>query len=162
MKSAAIRDSRFAIIFLALILVVASCASAPRRDRVKVKPVPGAALVRMARTQIGKPYVTGGRSSGTGFDCSGLVWWTYRQFNSEMPRRCIDQFREGVAVSRWDLKPGDLVFFDTGERFRPGHVGIYVGEGRFIHAPTMGQVVREDELQNNYWRHAYMGARRIE
>ena len=138
------------------------CASAPRTERPIPKAVAGPALVRMAKTQMGRPYSSGGHAPETGFDCSGLVWWTYQQFDSVMPRRSCDQYKVGDEVARRDLKVGDLVFFDNGGHPKPAHVGIYTGNGRFLHAPSTGESVREDELQNNYWRRAFFGARRIE
>ena len=156
-----LRAGALALLALALL---AGCASAPpvKPSKMWVKPVAGPAIVRMARTQMGKPYASGGHDPATGFDCSGLVWWCYQQFDSQMPRRASEQYKVGDAVERRDMKPGDLVFFDTGVKPKPGHIGIYVGNGRFLHAPATGEQVREDELQNNYWRRSFVGARRIE
>jgi cell wall-associated NlpC family hydrolase len=143
--------------------LMAGCATAPRPvPNWQVKAVPGPALVKTARSVVGKPYAFGGHDPSQGFDCSGLVWWAYYEHGSHVPHKAFAQYELGIAVARRDLRPGDLVFFDTGSKPKPGHVGIYVGNGRFIHAPSAGERVREDELANNYWKKTWYGARRIE
>jgi cell wall-associated NlpC family hydrolase len=144
--------------------LAAGCFSPRHRIRhYDPKPVPAIAIIRAARSQLGKPYAYGGRSSITGFDCSGLVYWCYRRYGSILPRTAREQYALGVAVGRDDLQPGDLVFFDTASGpDKPAHVGIMVSRDRFIHSPASGQSVREDELRNNYWKKTYYGARRIE
>jgi len=109
----------------------------------------------------GVDYRRGGRSHQRGFDCSGLVAHVYREaYGLALPHNSKAQSELGLAVDRFDLLPGDLVFFNTlGSRF--SHVGIYVGEGRFIHAPKEGAVVRTESLQARYWAARYDGARRI-
>lgn len=150
---------RLAAALLAL-LWLSGCGSAPVK-RYDVKPVPGKVVVREAKELMGKPYKYGGRDPRTGFDCSGLVWYVYKKHGSSMPRSAREMYQLGDEVAKGDLEPGDLVFFDT-EGPKPAHVGIYSGRGRFVHAPSSGGRVREDELINNYWRRAWMGARRIE
>ncbi|HTB21503.1 MAG TPA: C40 family peptidase [bacterium] len=128
-----------------------------------VRPVPARAIVQAALSQLGKPYAYGGRSSITGFDCSGLVYWCYRRNGSVLPRTAQEQYTLGIGVRKHDLRAGDLVFFDTASgRNKPAHVGIMISHDRFIHSPSSGETVREDELRNNYWKRVYYGARRIE
>jgi cell wall-associated NlpC family hydrolase len=141
-------------------VALAGCSGA-RPKRYDVKPVPGKVILREAKAQIGVPYRYGGADPKKGFDCSGLVWWCYRQHGSSTPRTARELFKVGDEVRTSDLEPGDLVFFDTARGSKPGHVGIYSGDGRFVHAPASRGKVREDELINNYWRKAWYGARRI-
>ncbi|MCC6175632.1 MAG: bifunctional lytic transglycosylase/C40 family peptidase [Chloroflexi bacterium] len=122
-----------------------------------------ARVVLLARTQIGRPYVWGGASPVTSFDCSGLVQWAYGQLGARLPRTAQQQFDATARVSRSDLKPGDLVFFEhtypSSERIT--HVGIYVGNGRMINAPTIGDVVREMDVFNGYWGARFAGGGRV-
>lgn len=151
---------RLAAASLLALLLLSGCGGAPPR-RSSVKPVPARMVVHDAKALIGVRYRYGGRDPRKGLDCSGLVWYIYHKHGSVMPRRARDMFQVGSEVSKSQLEPGDLVFFDT-EGPKPGHVGVYMGDGRFLHAPSSGGRVREDELANNYWRHAWVGARRIE
>ncbi|HLH81015.1 MAG TPA: SH3 domain-containing C40 family peptidase [Chthonomonas sp.] len=118
-------------------------------------------LVRSALAYRGTPYVYGG-SGRDGFDCSGFVRYLYLKRGIDLPHNAAEQFHMGKPVSRKDLKPGDLVFFHT---VTPGisHVGMYIGNGRFIHASSRrgGGGVRIDSLDESYYAHAYRGARRI-
>jgi len=111
---------------------------------------------------VGTPYRYGGNSPEGGFDCSGLVQFVFRDSAGlRLPRST----RELVAmqarrVDRDDLRPGDLVFFNPGGG-DASHIGIYVGEGRFVHAPSSGGTVRLDRLDAEYWHRHWAGARRI-
>jgi len=111
---------------------------------------------------VGARYHYGGKSPDTGFDCSGLVAHVYeRAWGIAMPRSTEEQKSVGHAVRRADLQPGDLVFYNT--RNRPfSHVGIYLGEGNFVHAPRPGQRVRVESINNPYWRARFNGARRLD
>lgn len=126
-----------------------------------MKPVAGAVVVREAKALIGKPYRYGGDDPRKGFDCSGLVWYVHKKHGSQLPRTTREQYKLGYEIGKQDLRPGDLVFFSI-RGAKPGHVGIYSGRGRFVHAPSTGGRVREDELANNYWRKAWVGARRLD
>ena len=110
---------------------------------------------------IGTPYRYGGEDPVRGFDCSGLVRHVYREgAGLDLPRRSEDMGRIGTAVARDALVPGDLVFFNT--LGRPySHVAIYIGDGRFVHAPTSNGVVRVEALDQRYWLSRYNGARRV-
>jgi len=110
---------------------------------------------------LGLDYRYGGSSRATGFDCSGLVAHVYREaWGVRMPRTSLEQSRRGVPVAIEELQAGDLVFYNTLNR--PfSHVGIYVGDGRFVHAPKTGAQVRVESLKSTYWMQRFDGARRI-
>jgi cell wall-associated NlpC family hydrolase len=118
------------------------------------RPVPlGSQLVTYARRFIGVPYVWGG-ATPSGFDCSGLVRYVYQRFGFNLPHSSYADFNLGRRVSsRWALEPGDLVFFSG-----LGHVGMYVGQGKFIHAPHTGTSVQISRLSDFG---SYVGARRL-
>jgi len=111
---------------------------------------------------VGVRYHYGGNSPDTGFDCSGLVAHVFdRAWGIAVPRSTEEQRNVGRAVKRSDLQPGDLVFYNT--RNRPfSHVGIYLGDGNFVHAPRPGQRVRVESIDTPYWRTRFNGARRLD
>ncbi len=111
-------------------------------------------VVGIAMRYLGVPYVWGGQSP-SGFDCSGLVAYVYAQVGVSLPHYTGAQWNVGVPVSRSDLQPGDLVFFDG-----LGHVGIYIGGNEFIHAPHTGDVVRISSM-SGWYADTYVGARRV-
>ncbi|MCS6949987.1 MAG: NlpC/P60 family protein [Armatimonadota bacterium] len=120
----------------------------------------GEVIVRTASRYQGVRYRWGG-SSRSGFDCSGFTRYIYRQrAGIELPHSASAQFRRGTPVSREELQPGDLVFFQTYRR-GASHVGIYIGNGKFIHASSARGRVRIDSLDEGYYRQRYLGARRI-
>jgi len=119
----------------------------------------GLKAARLAREQLGKPYQWGATGPDR-FDCSGLVWHVYGQLGVDMPRVSRDQARSGREVGRSELQPGDLVFFAIEGR-TINHVGIYVGDQDFVHAPRRYQPVKTDSLNNSWWRRRYKGARRV-
>lgn len=119
-----------------------------------------ATAAQLAKQQIGKPYSWGGTSPDTGFDCSGLVQYIARQLGVELPRTSQELFTAGVTVAKADLQPGDLVFFTTYEA-GPSHVGVYVGDGKFVSAETSGSGVQEKLLSAEWWAPRYLGARRV-
>ena len=122
-----------------------------------------ASVVMLARTQIGRPYVWGGASPVTSFDCSGLVQWAFGQLGARLPRTAQQQYDATRRVSRNDLRPGDLVFFERtyASHERITHVGIYVGNGRMINAPTTGDVIREMDVFAGYWGARFAGGGRV-
>ncbi|SDT97888.1 Cell wall-associated hydrolase, NlpC family [Halopseudomonas salegens] len=118
-------------------------------------------VVFRAVSLVGIPYRFGGARPETGFDCSGLIHFVYQDsLGMTLPRTTagLNDLRSKPAGER--LKPGDLVLFAISGR-KVNHAGIYVGEGRFLHAPSSGGHVRIDELQASYWQRTYQGARRV-
>lgn len=132
---------------LLALLGTASAATSPTHEAVR---------------QVGTAYHYGGRSPETGFDCSGLVAHAFaRAWGLELPHNAHAQSKAGKPVRFSDLRAGDLVFYNT--RNRPySHVGIYLGEGRFVHAPRRGAKVRIESVNTRYWRQRFNGARRLQ
>ena len=119
------------------------------------------ALVTTAMGFIGLRYRRGGNSAETGFDCSGFVRAVYEKTAGlVLPRRAKDQAASTQVIDKGDLKPGDLVFFNT-MRHAFSHVGVYLGDGKFIHSPRTGQQVRVEDMQASYWQRRFNGARRV-
>jgi cell wall-associated NlpC family hydrolase len=114
-----------------------------------------------ALSQVGSPYAWGGHSPTTGFDCSGLVAYVYRRTSKlVLPRVASAQARSAAPVDLDDLRAADLVFYNTlGEEF--SHVGIYIGQERFVHAPATGSWVQIARVSAPYWRSRFSGARRV-
>lgn len=108
----------------------------------------------------GVPYRMGG-SDPSGFDCSGLVQWVFAQYGRALPREVREQYLIGREVDADDVRPGDLLFFDTGSR-PASHVGIALDRESFVHAPSSNGVVRVERYTSNYWSRRYVGARRVE
>jgi peptidoglycan DL-endopeptidase CwlO len=136
----------------------ASLAAAQAPSTEGAAPAPAArygGVVGIAMQYLGVPYRWGG-ASPSGFDCSGLVMYAYAQVGVSLPHYTGAQWGMGVPVSRSDLQPGDLVFFNG-----LGHVGIYAGGGSFVHAPHTGDVVKVSSLNEGWYSSTYMGARRI-
>jgi cell wall-associated NlpC family hydrolase len=120
-----------------------------------------AGMVEQAMGLLGVPYRRGGNSENTGFDCSGFVRHLYEKSVGQiLPRRAVDQARATEVIDREELKPGDLVFFNTMRRAF-SHVGIYVGDGKFIHAPRAGKAVNVEDMRSAYWQKRFNGARRV-
>lgn len=118
-------------------------------------------LVVSALGFLGVPYRRGGSSAETGFDCSGFVRAMYEQTAGLiLPRRADQQAAATEKIDKSDLQPGDLVFFNTMRRTF-SHVGIYVGNGKFIHAPKPGAQVRVEDMGISYWANRFDGARRV-
>lgn len=121
----------------------------------------GQELIVQAMAYLGTPYRAGGTSPEQGFDCSGLIRQVFQEARGiTLPRRAEEMSRVGDVVSADRLEPGDLVFFNTLRRAF-SHVGIYLGDDRFIHAPSSGGEVRVETISSAYWHRRYDGARRI-
>lgn len=116
-------------------------------------------LVKTARKYIGVPYRWGGETASGGFDCSGLTMVVYKLNGLNLPRNSAWQYNHGKTIAKSQLKEGDLVFFATMGGTRVSHVGIYIGSGKFIHAPGRGKHVTIADLNNSYFRRTYVGAR---
>ena len=114
-----------------------------------------------AMSLVGIHYRRGGNSPENGLDCSGLVRYVFKQSNDiDLPRTSVEMSRVGEQIDKKDLQPGDLVFFNTLRRTF-SHVGIYLGDNKFIHAPTPGSAVRIESMDLNYWKARFNGARRV-
>jgi cell wall-associated NlpC family hydrolase len=119
-------------------------------------------MLGKAMTLLGVPYKRGGSTAESGFDCSGFVRHIYEtSVGRLLPRRADEQAKATEKIDRNDLNPGDLVFFNTMRRTF-SHVGIYIGDGKFIHAPSAGKSVRVDDLRAAYWTKRFTGARRVQ
>jgi cell wall-associated NlpC family hydrolase len=119
-------------------------------------------LVIQAMGLLGVPYKRGGTSEEKGFDCSGFVRHMFeKSVGLVLPRRAEEQAKVTEEINRSELKPGDLVFFNTMKRTF-SHVGIYIGDGKFIHAPRPGKSVRVDDMREAYWQKRFNGARRVQ
>ena len=142
--------SLFAVVLAALLLT--ACGSAPPRHTSLPALTAEQAndIAIHALGLVGTPYRYGGNTPDTGFDCSGLIGYVYRLRVGTPPPRTVAQLSDwGQAVDVDELRTGDLVVFGRGRN--PSHAGIYVGEGRFVHAPSSGGTVRLDELQSRHW-----------
>ncbi|HGL4261937.1 C40 family peptidase [Burkholderia dolosa] len=119
-------------------------------------------VVVSALNMIGVRYRWGGNSPDSGLDCSGFVRYVFQDtLGMSLPRRAEEMSRVGEKVRMSELKPGDLVFFNTMRRTF-SHVGIYIGDNKFVHSPSTGSTVRVDDLDSTYWEKRFTGARRIE
>lgn len=120
-------------------------------------------VVARARQLIGMPYRRGGTSVADGFDCSGLLVYLFRtEAGLKVPRTTGEMIENGgVRVDRDELKPGDAVFFNRNGRGSVSHVGLYIGNNLFIHAPSSGETIRMDSLAESYWQRSYTTARRF-
>lgn len=136
----------------------------PTRDYSgKTLPTVHTDVIFQAISLVGTPYRYGGSTPDTGFDCSGLINYVYREAAGvNLPRTTAGLSAMSTKKpSATSLQPGDLVLFATSNGRRVDHAGIYVGDGRFLHAPSSGGKVRVDSLQASYWQRAYSGARRV-
>jgi cell wall-associated NlpC family hydrolase len=148
---------------LPLILLFSACASTPPAEKPNVISESSASIdvVMFAMSLAETPYRYGGNSVETGFDCSSFVGHVYKNsIGIELPRSSQEISQVGQALARAQLQSGDLVFFNTQHRAN-SHVGIYVGEGKFVHAPRTGARIRVENMEANYWLSRYNGARRI-
>jgi cell wall-associated NlpC family hydrolase len=156
-------SNRRAAMVSCVCLVLAACASAPqppasgaRSSQVSPERARDAAIHAMGL--VGTPYRYGGNTVESGFDCSGLIAYVYRRGAGLVTPRTVAQLAGfGDRVSRGDLRTGDLVLFGGG---RPTHAGIYVGDNRFVHAPSTGGTVRIDRLDGPYWSRQKLDIRR--
>jgi cell wall-associated NlpC family hydrolase len=143
-----------------LLLLLSACASSPVRQY-DASDDQMNDLVMYAVGLADTPYRYGGNSANSGFDCSGFVGHVYRHsLGVKLPRTSRDISRVGKPVGKHELQPGDLVFFNT-QRASFSHVGIYIGEGKFVHSPRTGESVRTEDMKMRYWVTRFDGARRI-
>lgn len=118
-------------------------------------------IVKTAYAQMGKKYRAGGASPHDGFDCSGLVWWTYKQHGVNVPRISRDQAKVGKAIAKKSARPGDIVVFRTSNSPNGLHTGLYAGGNSFIHSPGVGKKVRLDDLTLPHWKDKLVAVRRV-
>ena len=147
---------------LAATAMLAGCAGsppAPEQTTVRASNEVAAQAVDYAREMLGRPYKFAG-DTPEGFDCSGLVKYSYGRAGISMPRDTRSQHRVSVLVSTHGLREGDLLFFDQ-EGKKKSHVGMYLGKGRFIHAPSSGGKVRIDSINAEFWKKHFVEARRV-
>jgi len=156
--------------FLSLLLLAGALQADPRveeRERqikrtraTLAQGVFGAVVLKKARALLGTPYVWGDKSGRYGFDCSGYTAHVFAQAGVTLTGSALEQYAQGSAVDKAGLLPGDLVFFlGSGS---PMHVGIYEGQGRFLHAPGTGKRVQSSPLENGRYARRFVGARRLE
>ncbi|MDR2406451.1 MAG: C40 family peptidase [Deltaproteobacteria bacterium] len=141
------------IILILSVAITAGCGGKHRR----ASPL-ASQVVNTAHKYIGVPYVYGGKSP-KGFDCSGLVWYVYRQHGVELPASSRKQAGTGLKVDKSEMQPGDLVFFQNNGRV--DHVGLYIGDDFMIHAPGRGKKVTKANLKQNYYRKHFAHVRRV-
>jgi hypothetical protein len=122
--------------------------------------VPTGLVLETALALEGRPYLFGGTDPAAGFDCSGLVWYVFRQHQVTLPRTTVEQSLAGRPVGPKAIEPGDLVFFSTTAK-GPSHVGIALDRRTLIHAPSTGTVVRVERFDTAYWQSRLIGARRL-
>jgi len=134
---------------------------APRASSQTPAAKKAAAVIRTARAQLGVRYKWGGDSPKTGFDCSGLAWYSFSRNGVDLPRLSWQQFGAGSQVGKESLRPGDLIFHQVEDKKKGLHVGIVTERGTFIHAPSTGRTVMETPIANPYWTEHYLGARRV-
>ncbi len=117
------------------------------------------ALVKTAREFIGVPYLWGGTSRENGFDCSGLTMTVYQLNGLNLPRHSATQYDAGNPIDKQELQKGDLIFFATNGDGKVSHVGVFIGNGRFIHAPSRGKTIRIESMSCSFFAKRYIGAR---
>ncbi|MDH3972776.1 MAG: C40 family peptidase [Deltaproteobacteria bacterium] len=150
----------FPVSFFILMLFFYSACTGATKGVGGSHPQLGKKILKTAKSQIGKKYCFGGRSPKKGFDCSGLAWWSHKMNGINIPRQSWDQYGQGKKISRKNLKPGDLLYFETYKK-GASHVGIYDGKGGFIHSPSSGKKVQRTSLSDSYYKKRYLGARRF-
>ncbi|HEX5513649.1 MAG TPA: C40 family peptidase [Gammaproteobacteria bacterium] len=151
------RNQVFLAVFLLLALAMAGgCAATASRPANTASS--GEQIAARALAMNGKPYRYGG-SGPSGFDCSGLVHFAHREAGISVPRTTESQFRQARPVSPTALQPGDLLFFRIAGKV--SHVGLYAGDGRFVHAPSSGKRVEVVALDHPYWRRQLVGTGRL-
>jgi murein DD-endopeptidase len=154
-------SARFVLVLL--VAAIAGCAGSPegsdQRPVVRASDETARKALDYAREMIGKPYKYAGNTPA-GFDCSGLVNYSYGKAGVRMPRSTRAQRQSTLVVSARNLRAGDLLFFDQ-EGAKASHVGLYIGNGRFVHAPSTGGKVRVDSLKSEFWKKHFVDARRV-
>jgi murein DD-endopeptidase len=160
MNTRVMQISIFRTAALSIGLLLFACASEPVRPVIGYTPAIGEKAARTAVAMIGRPYKYRG-DSPEGFDCSGLVRYSYLAAGLNVPHGTKQLVRSTRSVSMRSARKGDLLFFDEkGGRY--SHVGIYIGHNTFVHSPHAGQKVRKDSLKDRYWKESFIEARRFQ
>lgn len=156
------------IVSLSLVISSASATLQPRPMFIESLKEPAISdvidnVIDRAHELLGTPYKWGGTSVEQGFDCSSFLVYLFKtQANIQIPRTTMAMHRsKAVTIQRGALKPGDAVFFKGNGRGQVSHVGLYIGEGKFIHSPRTGKNIRIDSLSNSYWNKSYTTAKRF-
>jgi cell wall-associated NlpC family hydrolase len=148
------------LLHLSLSLLLVACSSSPSKQDIASDDQMND-LVMYAVSLADTPYRYGGNSANSGFDCSGFVGHVYRHsLGVALPRTSHEISRVGRLIGQNELRPGDLVFYNT-RNASFSHVGIYIGDGKFVHSPKSGDSVRTEQMQMRYWQARYDGARRV-
>jgi len=160
-------------IFLCILIVSVSVFASPRNNKRIISEMSkqrytsisnqiGARVISLAKKKLGKRYVWGAEGSNT-FDCSGLTQYVYKKNGIRLPRRAIAQSKVGKSIRRRNLQKGDLIFFDTSKRHRGyvNHVGIYIGNNKFIHASSAKKRVIITSLNKRFYSRCYKSAKRV-
>jgi len=157
-----------------LCLLLSSCATSPNKRSSSTETTnpnvshsnvdnvggdKGAAIAEIAKSMVGINYRYGGHDPDKGFDCSGLVYYSHTQIGEQVPRVSYAQLAASDEVLTEDLKPGDLLFYRINGK--PSHVGIYIGQGKFVHAPSSGKKVRVSSIENIYFKPRLIRAGRL-
>ncbi|VAW91532.1 hypothetical protein MNBD_GAMMA23-1038 [hydrothermal vent metagenome] len=145
------KNSRYLLLSIALSVLLTGCSSTSQKTYHAKPHSQHKKILKIAKTQLGKPYRYGGRSPKTGFDCSGLVQYSYKMAGISVPRTTRQLYNAARPIRRQHLKAGDLVFFRI-DRGKISHVGLYIGNNKFIHAPSSGKRVNIANMNNRYWR----------
>lgn len=148
------------LLLLATAFAIGGCSSTPPKPAPAVAAGTGERAATHAVKLVGAPYRYGGASPASGFDCSGLVMYSYQHAGVSLPHNTEKQRRLAKPVRRAEARRGDLLFFDE-EGKKNSHVGIYLGDGTFVHAPSSGKKVRRDRLDTPYWRKHLSELRRV-
>ncbi|MGD8785331.1 MAG: C40 family peptidase [Thioalkalispiraceae bacterium] len=146
---------------LAAMVSIGACSSSPKNHSLQNNNSQGKAesVVRVAESMLGRPYKYGGVSPSSGFDCSGLVYYSHRRHGISLPRTSYAQYKASHPIPRNNLRRGDLLFFRISGKI--SHVGIYLGKNRFIHAPSSGKRVSIARLNSRYWSRRFIRGGRI-
>lgn len=156
---------RKAMLCISILVVLSACSSnaPPLEPATTYSTSPSSDEVSIsAMSLIGTPYTWGGNTPDSGFDCSGLIVYVFRNTGIKLPRTTTAMSSMSVpSVNKPSLKTGDLVFFSTAGKGKVSHAGIYVGDGRFVHAPSTGGEVKLSNLNEAYWSRAFLLGKRV-
>ena len=156
-----INKTGHSFLFMAIFsLLLHGCSSSPTKSFHTKTQQQHLKVLKIAKKQLGKPYHYGGRSPRTGFDCSGLVQYSYKMAGIKVPRTTQQLYNAARPVKRQHLKAGDLVFFRI-NRYKISHVGLYLGNNQFIHAPSTGKRVNIANINDHYWRKRFSRGGRL-